>query len=234
MSTRLDGVAPSALHRRAVLSGPKVPSRYERNSELRRNQRAPACISPPRNKMLRGGRKARRFAICGEDFWSCRQLRCRSAPRQARPRSETPAQAVPGSARTARARLLYQEVTTDSVGTEAVPPARTRAEICRKCELLMPTRRIQRASAPSPSLRRDPAAGSGLRPVRPFTGSPVFAVVGWPREIALPGLPHIRTCALRASGSRSRRTRRGLPGSWGTLALMPCSQTPVEPTRPDP
>src|SRR5690606_14464231 len=31
----------------------------------------------------------------------------------------------------------------------------------------------------------------------------------------------------------ARRTRRGLPGSWGTLAFMPCSQTPVESSRPD-
>ena len=29
----------------------------------------------------------------------------------------------------------------------------------------------------------------------------------------------------------SRRTHPGLPGSWGTFVLMPCSQTPVSPLR---
>ena len=36
-----------------------------------------------------------------------------------------------------------------------------------------------------------------------------------------------------AALASSRWKRRGLPGSWGTLAFMPCSKTPVKFARPD-
>ena len=43
--------------------------------------------------------------------------------------------------------------------------------------------------------------------------------VGWPREVALPGLPQIRTCQIRASGSSKSWTRYptvgGVDHRWG-------------------
>ena len=64
----------------------------------------------------------------------------------------------------------------------------------------------------------------------PRVGSPASSLVL--RRSDFPAAPASLACALLGgSAARCRGERRDLPGSWGTLHGMPCSMTPVGPSR---
>jgi hypothetical protein len=65
----------------------------------------------------------------------------------------------------------------------------------------------------------------------PRVGSPTSSLV---LRCSDSSTPPTRSLCSRVGFAPKERRRRGLPGSWGTLPCMPCSQTPVGPQCPWP